>query len=353
MRVPCALACVVAMAGSARADEPKVSNKQRADVLFELGRKQLEDKQFEQACATFQAAFDLDPKAPGTMLNLGLCNEELHHYSVALGWFRKAANSATELGFDQSFSNAAKEHTAKLVKLVATITIVVHQPAPANMVIKVDSEQISERDLAQVEVDTGHHNIVAKAANMKVLRKSFDITSLGSDQAPIELVFEPGESSIVVDRGRKRRLVAIYTAVGGGALMVLGGAYSALYKSKFDFITSEYGPLSTAAAPTPNTSNQQCFDSNRKAVPGADGVCGTTTNRNGPFSPSSSPFAQASKYANNISVYGNTLFFTGVAAVAGGIVLYLTAPSKERREETVFVPVVAPNQLGFAATRRF
>jgi hypothetical protein len=337
-----ALACaVVALAGTARAEK---TNKDRADDLFQVGRKQLEQKQFAQACKTFQAAYELDPDAPGTMLNLGLCNEELHRYSAALGWFRRAATKAVEKGFDPNFQKAANDHTAKLVKLVATVRISIqNDPPPANVVVKVDGEPKSESELAQVEVDPGHHVIDAKAAGMKLLHHEFDIISTGSDQRPIELAFEVGESSVIVDRGKQRRRIGVYAVIGGSALMIISAIYSKVYKDKYDQITSEYG--------TPGSTNPQyCFDKSGQDLPNADTGCGGTT---GGRARPGTPFAAAGAYDHNIALWGNLMFFTGVAAVGTGIVLYVLAPSKERVEQTVFAPVLAPDHIGFAATGRF
>src|SRR5262245_38878261 len=83
-----------ALVGAARADG---SGKQkRADELFEEGRKLLNAEDPAGACEKFNEAIKLDPDAPGTMLNLGLCNEKLQKYRTALYWFRKAQARAAE-----------------------------------------------------------------------------------------------------------------------------------------------------------------------------------------------------------------------------------------------------------------
>ncbi|HEX5064091.1 MAG TPA: hypothetical protein VFV99_32165, partial [Kofleriaceae bacterium] len=86
------------LVGTAAADDGK---QKRADELFEQGRKALaeagDDKtKIATACEKFDEAIKLDPEAPGTMLNLGLCNEKLDKYKTALYWFRKAQARASE-----------------------------------------------------------------------------------------------------------------------------------------------------------------------------------------------------------------------------------------------------------------
>ena len=109
----------------------------RADELFEQGRKLLNAEPSDPAgaCAKFNEAIKLDPDAPGTMLNLGLCNEKLHKYQTALYWFRKAQARAAETKPPlPDYENAAKEHTFDLAGKVATIKIAFdRRRAPADV----------------------------------------------------------------------------------------------------------------------------------------------------------------------------------------------------------------------------
>src|SRR4051794_8883317 len=79
-----AVACVIGSVSVAIADRSK------ADLLFDEGRKLANDGKFKEACEKFQAAIELDPEAPGTLLNLGQCNEKLAKLGSAIGWYRKA-----------------------------------------------------------------------------------------------------------------------------------------------------------------------------------------------------------------------------------------------------------------------
>src|SRR5687768_14215385 len=121
-RLGVSLAVVTLCVGSALADD---GTRKRADELFEQGRKELNEAgtnpaKNAAACEKFDEAIKLDPEAPGTMLNLGLCNEKLEKYKTALYWFRKAQARASETGLPE-YEEAAKEHTGDLAKKVATI----------------------------------------------------------------------------------------------------------------------------------------------------------------------------------------------------------------------------------------
>src|SRR3569623_598117 len=61
-----------------------------AVVAFEAGRALMEQQQYGEAGAKFEESIRIDPDAPGTMLNLGLCNDELAHHAPSLKWVRKA-----------------------------------------------------------------------------------------------------------------------------------------------------------------------------------------------------------------------------------------------------------------------
>jgi tetratricopeptide (TPR) repeat protein len=69
-----------------------------AEQLFEEGRLLLDEGKPGEACAKFEASIKLSPDAPGTLLNLGLCNMRLAKTATALYWFRKAQFRAAETG---------------------------------------------------------------------------------------------------------------------------------------------------------------------------------------------------------------------------------------------------------------
>ncbi|MBA3393318.1 MAG: tetratricopeptide repeat protein [Deltaproteobacteria bacterium] len=66
-------------------------------ALFVEGRRLMGAGKPAEACTQFAAAHAEDPKATGTMLNLGLCNEQIGKVATAATWFRKAQNSAARV----------------------------------------------------------------------------------------------------------------------------------------------------------------------------------------------------------------------------------------------------------------
>jgi hypothetical protein len=315
--------------GSASAQE-KSGKQQRADELFEQGRKELneaaDDKtKIAAACEKFDQAIKLDPEAPGTMLNLGLCNEKLDKYKTALYWFRKAQARASETRLPD-YETAAKEHTVDLALKVATIKIAfANGSAPDGTKVRIDNEEIAPADYLHAEVDPGHHTLVAGAPGRKIFTQEFDVEGRGGQTITVELV--EGTDTVIVDRGAGRRRFAIILAVGGGALMAASGGISWWAKSRYE-IYAEDG----AVAPGGNDGGKFCKTNSCSVAEATEG---------------------ANHYQGIARYVATPIFAAGLLAGVGAIVLYVTAPDKERIDRTVFTPVVSPNELGFALTRSF
>jgi tetratricopeptide (TPR) repeat protein len=288
---------------------PAPEQQQKADQLFEQGRKLLQAEDAAGACEKFNLAIQLDPTAAGTMLNLGLCNQKLKKYKTALYWFRKAQFRATETHLP-AHETAAREHTTELAKLVATVKITFSEPPPAGARVKIDGEEIKSDDYSHAEVDSGHHVLDAGAPGKRIVHLEFDVDGTGGGTLPI--TFVAGESSIVVDRGHGKRRAALYLAIGGA---VLWGTSVGVSKWASDRYSEEKA----------------------KFVAG-----------NG------NEFAVHANHYRNIARYGGTgLFIGGAALIAAGAILYLTAPQSERIDQTVFAPTIGPDQIGFAAAGSF
>jgi tetratricopeptide (TPR) repeat protein len=314
--------CVVGMLGTAMAD-----GKQQADKLFEEGRNLLAagDQNAAAACEKFSEAIKLDPEAPGTMLNLGLCNEKLMKYKTALYWFRKAQARAAETNLPD-YENAAKEHTILLKRdKVATIKIEFPTPAPAGTKVKIDDDDVAPADFLAAEVDPGEHTLVAGAPGKVNVVQKFNVEGRGGQTLTIEFV--DGDNFTVVDRGAGRRKVAIITAAGGGALMIASGILSYLSMKEYEKCAKN-GSLD--------------FDD--------DGIYPEASC---PETDAQAAVDYANKYQKRAQVWGTTLFVAGAVAVGVAGVLYFTAPEKERIDRTVFAPMVSPTEIGLAASGSF
>jgi hypothetical protein len=307
------------LAGSVHADPPQSD----ADRLFEEGRKLLADHP-DQACAKFDEAIKLDPDAPGVLLNLGLCNEKLGKYKTALYWFRKAQARSTETNLPE-YADAAEKHTKTLATEVAHVNIQFTEPPPADAKVKIDGVLVAADEYAHAEVDPGHHTLDAGAPGKRIVHREFDVKPTPEGGTGETIPLEPitlvaGENTVIVDRGATRRKAAWGLAIGGGVLMAASGVLA----------WHEHGTYCDQFQP---------------------GTCDTPTAAN---LSSKAGARDRANSAYNITAYVATpMFAVGGAAVGVGIALYFTAPAKERIDRTVMVPVVAPDQVGWAISGRF
>src|SRR5512143_2077883 len=116
---------------SQAAETPPAAPEQPPAVrAFEDGRTLLDAGKPGEACAKFEESIKLDPDAPGTMLNLGLCNELLGRTATALRWFRKAQFRAAESNKTE-YEQAAKGKTVLLAGKVPAVRIVFSSAPPA------------------------------------------------------------------------------------------------------------------------------------------------------------------------------------------------------------------------------
>jgi hypothetical protein len=318
------------LVGTALAQD-KSGKQKRADELFEQGRKQLNDAgqdktKIAAACEKFDEAIKLDPEAPGTMLNLGLCNEKLDKYKTALYWFRKAQARASETHLPD-YENAAKEHTVDLASKVATIKISFASPAPDGTKVRIDGEEIAPADYLHAEVDPGHHSLVARAPGRKLFTQEFDVEGRGGQTIDVALV--EGETSIVVDPGAGRRRTAYILAGSGVVMWAASGLISWRAKVNYDKYAMNGGPITGQ-----QDGGNWCKDL----------VMGCTD-----------PQArEAANYYQGIARWVATpIFIAGSLAIGGAIVLYVTAPEKERIDQTVLRPVVTPESVGFTLSGGF
>lgn len=319
-RIGLVVAAVSLCASSAFAQD--AAKQKQADALFEEGRKLLTaaPPNPEGACGKFNEAIKLDPLAPGIMLNLGLCNEKLSRYKTALYWFRKAQARAAETNPPlPEYEKAAKDHTIELANKVATIKIQFASPPPADARVKIDGEDIKPDEYLHAEVDPGDHTLVAGAQGKKIVTQQFSIEKESRGGQTMTIEFVDGTNTIVLDPGASRRKAAVILAISGGVLW--GGALGVSLWSKGHY--SDYATDGKLNDTLPaGVSPQQATD-------------------------------EANKWQHRARWWGTPLFVGGALAISGSIVMYLTAPQRERIDQTVFVPMLTPDGLGFAASGRF
>ena len=153
MRWVVALVCVSHLAF---AETPK----QRADKLFEDGRRYLANKEYALACTAFEQSQQADP-AIGTQLNIALCYEDWGHVAAAYKAFQEAYRLAAAKHDNRT--KVAQKKIDELAPKVPYLTLDVPPGADASAVFLMDGKELSRDAFSgEVPVEPGEHAIEAR-----------------------------------------------------------------------------------------------------------------------------------------------------------------------------------------------
>ncbi|HUS33492.1 MAG TPA: hypothetical protein VMZ53_33550 [Kofleriaceae bacterium] len=267
---------------------------------FDDGRRLLEEGKPGEACARFEESIKLDPDAPGTLLNLGLCNQRLGRTATALGWFRKAQFRAAETQ-KTDYEDAAKRETATLAAIVPKVHFELANPPPPGARFLLDGNQISENDMGNLEVDPQSHTLEMRVSGKAPLRVEFS-AKLDQEQTVLVPVPKTQKKIYVVDHGAPQKALAYLLGGTGVSLYIASGATSLIAKHEFDI----------------------------------------------------SEHPEDRQHWKNIARFGGTsLFVVGTAAIVTAAVIYVRAPKAERIERTVLAPTAGDHELGVAVVGSF
>lgn len=269
-----------------------------ADRLFNEGRALLAKNDPKGACEKFEAAIKVDPSATGTMLNLGLCYENLKQYATSIFWFRKAQAAAAE-GKLAEYEEAAKKYTVELAPKVPTLKIELEGPPETE--IRVDGKIISATDYGQVEVDPGPHEVTGEAPGKVTVSQSIDAQA-GTKGIVVRIAVVHDLVTTKPSNSRKR----LGLIVGGGGIVLWGA-------------TLAHGLYFRGVA--------------QDAKAAGDGE--KLDDANG-----------------QITYVTTSLFVAGTAAVAVGAYLYFTAPTAES-QATAIAPYITGDAAGLAVGGSF
>lgn len=296
-------------------------DKSKADSLFKQGKKLMGEKKYSEACEAFEKSQALDPGI-GTQLNIAKCFEDWGKLSRAL----KAYRAAEKMANDAHDSRADKIQglITDLEPQVPRLTI--HTPKGAST-DKVTIDGAPAGDLSvPLTLDPGPHTIVYPNAEGHTKTKVVPVERGGSSDVTLDL---PTAATTVVDSnpppppppppppaqadpGHGYKLAAY--AVGGAGIVAIG--------------VSSYLTLS-ARSQYNDALKAHCGGMTN----GCDAVGLTDTHD--------------ARHKANIATI---VFSAGLAAVGGGVALYLLAPSHhaEKPDEAALylVPSVSPEGGG-------
>jgi hypothetical protein len=301
----------VSRAGHAQATP---AEKMAAESLFGEGKRLMDQGKLAEACPKFADSQRLDPGV-GTLLNLARCYQKNGQAASAWSTYKEAAAAARSAG-QADREGIARREAATLEPTLPKLTVSVSSETASlsNLEVRMDGAILS-RALWGVAspVDPGPHNIEAKAVGKRpfsqrvqvALKSSSTVTipSLGngSSSDPAPAAVEPSgpvpaattatsvSTSSSGDGGGKspQRTIGIVVGGAGVVVMAVGGVLALSAKSAYDGVPADQCDASGCTEAGFNTRN----DARDKA--------GMAT----------------------------IVFGVGAAALVGGGILWLTAPS--------------------------
>jgi hypothetical protein len=281
-----------------------------AETLFEEGRRLMADGKATEACPKFAESQRLDP-SPGTLLNLASCYEKSGRPATAWATYREGASSASATG-RQDLLATAQRHAEALLPSLPRLSLSVTGPADG-LSVALDGVAVGRAEWGMaVPVDPGDHTVDATAAHFKPwstkLTVSKDPTTTTVtvpvlEAAPADAPPSPETPSPAPpmtappastggDPGSTQRMVGIVVGAVGIVGLGVGAGFA------FGANSAYKGSLSDCLPNTPN----ECS---------AAGV----------------------SQRNNALSLGNIatgFVIGGAVAAAGGVVLWLTAPSARK-----------------------
>jgi hypothetical protein len=272
-----------------------------ADALFEEGRALIEQGKYAEACAKFAACQKLDP-TPGTLLTLGDCYERNGQTASAWATFNEAGSLARQRNDAVRAAEAARRKGLVEPKLSKLMVEVPPESRVAGLEVRRNGAPINEAALGSaIPVDPGPQAIEASAPGKTGWSTKVDVASGVvtvrvpplADVAPEPRVTAPKPPVVEAKPARPWQRPLGIAGMGAGALGVGVGAV-----------------LGGVALSKKGESNDgHCFPNNRCDQVGLD--------------------LRAS--ALGLGNASTALFIAGGVVLTGGVVLFATAPSREKQ----------------------
>ena len=169
-----ALSLALALAASARTVHAQESS--RAQALFDDGRRLMIEGKLAEACPKLAASQKLDPGA-GTLMNLATCYEKNGQLASAWATYKEAAAASRSSGH-ADWEIAARGRAEKIEPDLARIVVTVPQESRvAGLVVERDGTPIDAAEFATpMPIDGGPHTIRASAPGKKAWTTQVTIT---------------------------------------------------------------------------------------------------------------------------------------------------------------------------------
>jgi tetratricopeptide (TPR) repeat protein len=323
----CAFASISALTHAQPSD-----NKALAEQLFTQGRDLAKANNWAAACPKFEASLKYDPTL-GTRLNLATCYEKTGRLASAWGLYREAAELAAKAGDDKRKQYALTQASA-LEPRLPKLTIAAPATPPPGFAVTRDGSPVDAGAFGtSLYVDPGDHAIAASAAGYE----SFSTT----------ITVKEGKSeTITLPPLVKAKVVVNPNVTPTAEPVIVPSAPAPSHARKYAGIGLTAAGVVAAGVGLAFGAKASSTYKDAKALCGSDLVCDND-----------SDYAKGKKLvsdARSQATLSTVLVIAGGAAVATGVVLWITAPSGSHPERTAHVaPAVTTHSAGLVLEGSF
>ncbi|MEO8875558.1 MAG: tetratricopeptide repeat protein [Polyangiaceae bacterium] len=328
-----ALISLLGLAGVCRADSQ--DDKAAAQAAYDLGRKLSLAGNFAEACPKFEESEKLDPGL-GTMLFLADCYEKTGKTASAWGEFREA--EAIALKQSDARQKVAHDRASALEPRLSRVLIKVESANQLDgLYVTRDGVEIGQGVWnTPLPIDPGPHDIAASATGHKTWTEHVEIATNGTTTTVVvpRLLEEPnavavGNPAVLPTKnqnpstqtpdqppqsdGKTQRLVGVAAAGVGVVAAGFGTVFGLMASSKL----------------SDSNADGHCGGSNHSGVNGCDATG-----------------VQARSDAGDDATISTIAFVASGVLIAGGAVLYFTAPHGKKSPVAHLAPSVGPKTAG-------
>jgi tetratricopeptide (TPR) repeat protein len=334
-------------------------NAAAAEQLFAEARELARVGRWAEACPKFEASLRADP-ALGTELNLATCYEHLGKLARAWAMYHESIALAAQAG-DARRRDYAQSHAAALEPRLARLTITAPVGPPAGFVARWDGVPIADHALGAVlYADPGRHELVASAPGFRPFVKAVALAEGQAETLAIpSLAAAPGAQpdapAAPSDGAPATPELAVVSspraAPGSTAPSISPSVASSVVSSVASTSTRTYVAAGLGAAGLVATGVGLLFgDRARSAFNDAKSKCGAAL----ACTPSDYPVGrQFIHTARSDAAISTVLVATGGAAIAAGVLVYLTRPADREHRAAQVVPVAHDRGAGLAISGSF
>ncbi len=276
------------------------SGKAAAQALFDDGKRLMNEGKYAEACPKLAASQDADPGA-GTLLNLAACYEKQGKTASAWVTYTDAVTASRRAGHPD-WAKKAQAKVDALKPALLTLTITVDHPLP-DLEIRRDGALLARGEWgAPIPVDPGGHEIEATATGKKPWKSNVEVTKSMAPVLVPKLEDEPTDAPAAT-APRAQSATPAEAGSNGAGQRVLG-----LSVATVGLVGIAVGAVfGLKAMSSQSDADKHCVDA------------GTRCDSTG--------FAE-NQSAHSSALVATVGFVAGGVLLAGGGVLFFTAPKK-------------------------